>query len=115
MHFSKKIAVLASFVASGLLHEYVIWFFFRGTTSVPSHGKNMLFFGWNAVLIIMESLTGRSKILMWMGGRFPRLLVSILVVLTALPLGHLFLSDWIEIGYFRHYELGCFKIISVEN
>ena len=115
MHFSRGVAVLATFAVSGLLHEYVILYFYRGTIFTPSHGKNILFFGWNAVLIIMESMFGRLNIFMWIGKKVPGPLISILVVSTALPLGHLFLSDWIEIGYFRHYGIGSLMIIPLEN
>lgn len=118
MYFSKGVAVSATFVASGLLHEYVVWIFYRDATFTPSYGKNMIFFGWNGVLILLESIIGRFttfKYFEWMGERLPGPLISVLVVLTALPLGHLFLSDWIAIGYFHNIHQGIIMIVPLDN
>jgi len=118
MHFPKAVAVSATFVASGLLHEYVIWILYRDATFTPSYGKNMIFFGWNGVLILLESIIGRFtifKYFKWMGKRLPGPLISVLVVLTALPLAHLFLSDWIAIGFFHDFHQGIIMIVPLDN
>jgi len=114
-YFSRPIAVLATFVASGLMHECITVYLYRDTALTPSYGNNMIFFGWNAVLILLESIVGGLSIFKWIGKTFPGPLVSILVVLTALPLGHLFLSDWIEIGYFHHIQISCFMVVPLES
>jgi hypothetical protein len=36
----------------------------------------------------------------WIRKTLPTVVVSTLVVLTALPIGHLFLGEWIKYGYF---------------
>jgi len=113
--FSTPIAVFGTFIASGLLHEYVIFGFYRGTKLAPSYGKNMVFFAWNGVLIILESIVGKSNIFKWIAENFPRPLISILVVLTALPLGHLFLDDWVESGYYHHMQVSLFMIVPLED
>jgi len=114
-YFSKKIAVAATFFVSGLLHEYVVLIFYRDATLTPSYGKNMIFFGWNGVLILLESIVGRLAIFQWMGKRLPGPLISVLVVLTALPFAHWFLQDWIAIGYFQHFQLGIPMIVALRH
>lgn len=112
------VAVAATFIASGLIHEYVwsVMFYVhdhekdedRGCSScfiyVP--GKAAAFFVWNGIVIILEHLVGGSFFFQWARVTFPSPIKTTLVILTALPLGHLFTGDWIESDYFRHYAMG---------
>jgi hypothetical protein len=101
---SRNFSVLMAFLASGLLHEYT-WavLFFQNSHEpakyIPTHGKNFLFFGWNGCLLLFENLVGTTRWNRWTNSK-PRLLISILVVLTALPIGHLFTGDVIRGGLF---------------
>jgi hypothetical protein len=101
---SRNAATMAAFVASGLAHEYV-WavMFLRSSHEidkyVPPFGKSLLFFGWNGVLLVIEHWIGRER---WneLIKPYPRFLVSMVVVLAALPVGHLFTGDFRQGGYF---------------
>jgi Membrane bound O-acyl transferase family len=101
---SRNFSTFITFLASGLLHEYV-WavLFLKNSREpnryIPPHGKNILFFGWNGCLLLIEHLVGRARWNQLVGSK-PRLLVGLLVVMTALPIGHLFTGDMIRGGFF---------------
>ena len=122
------IAAVSAFVFSGLLHEYV-WsvLFYKTTTQTieeqqlgveccPSCycdswiGKQLLFFGWNGVLISLEYMFGNqiSKLVQ----PVPQLLKSHLVVLLSLPVGHLFTADLTMSGFFEHMQQ-CLPFIKI--
>lgn len=112
---SKALATLSTFVASGLLHEYVSALLFYVNVNeieeechVPPFGKHLLFFGWNGCLLLLEYLFG--DLFTWIPKTLPAPLVSVLVVLTALPVGHWFTGDLISGGYFTSLQLA-FPII----
>jgi hypothetical protein len=106
---SKMWAVLATFVVSGIIHEYVNYVMFTGQgnggdliqrSSYRFTWKQMLFFGWNGILILLEYSIGHWAIFRWMSKRLPQIVVTALVLCCALPLAHLFTGDWIKNGYF---------------
>jgi hypothetical protein len=115
---SKSLASLSAFVISGLCHELVwLMLFFptgaqlaegyqRGSSCCLScyclswTGKQLVFFGWNGILIMLEYFVGNALALHTK--QFPRLVRSHLVVLLALPVGHLFTFDITQAGYFTH-------------
>ena len=114
---STILASLAAFVVSGLCHEFVwILLYLPTTAQLQEHGQNegsccatcycdswlgkqLVFFGWNGVLIALEYLVGSCirRHTSWL----PRLLRSHLVVLLSLPVGHLFTADITKAGYFN--------------
>jgi len=96
---SRVLAVLVTFVVSGIIHEYVnlVLFFDR---EVHFEWKQILFFSWNAILVLLEYALGDFFLFRWISEHVPSYIVSTLVVTTALPLAHLFLGDWIKGGYF---------------
>ena len=91
--------MVATFGVSGIIHEYVNFVMFPGK-SYQFKWKQMLFFGWNGLLIALEYTIGHWTVFRWMSQRFPPMLVTALVISLALPLAHLFTGDWIEHGYF---------------
>jgi hypothetical protein len=115
---SKSLASLAAFVVSGLCHEYVWALLYLPTTAqLQDHefseglccsscyceswmGKQLVFFGWNGVLIALEYLVAgdMASYTNWL----PRLVRSHLIVLLSLPVGHLFTADITKAGYFSH-------------
>ena len=118
---SKWMAVAATFIVSGIIHECVNYIMCNGTgtgsyypssneneidngdtgtTSYRFRWKQMVFFGWNGVLLLLEYTIGHWKIFGWMAKNLPLVLRSILVLCCALPLAHLFTGDWIKHGYF---------------
>lgn len=105
---SKVLGVVATFLVSGILHEYVNHvMFFEAASDSNSDAtsiyrctwKQIMFFGWNAVLILLEYTIGHWTIFAWTA-KLPRMLRSLLVLCCALPMAHLFTGDWIRRGYF---------------
>jgi hypothetical protein len=111
------LASVTAFVVSGLYHELVWKILFTPTTnqlaagmmaddqnccrSCYCHGwpgKQMIFFGWNGVLIALEYLIGDQVVHIMRP--LPRWLRNHLVVMLSLPVGHLFTADLTMSGYF---------------
>lgn len=122
--FGRHLGTVATFVVSGMAHEFVQYLIFlrtpqertlRGACTTcydPAVGKHFVFFAWNGMLIVLE----HSALGIAIGGmvnklRLPRLLQSHLVVLLALPVGHLFLEDLVQGGYFRHVAVGIPRLV----
>jgi hypothetical protein len=110
---SKELAALTTFIVSGLFHEYVWFLMFRPNSHEdanavyvpnPLFGKSMLFFGWNGLLVVAEHAIGRER---WQrhASKYPKPLVTLVVIMTALPVGHLFTGDMVAGGYFAHVQL----------
>jgi hypothetical protein len=102
---SRNLATIVTFLASGVAHEYVwVVTFYQNSHEqekyIPTFGKSLLFFGWNGILLVVEHWVGRER---WHAAvkPMPRLLVSLLVVMFALPVGHLFTGDFRHGGYFE--------------
>jgi hypothetical protein len=103
---SRSMAAIATFLASGIIHEYVWYLLFytnihQDRVYVPLFGKQLLFFGWNGILLVMEYAVGWEKLV----SAIPKPIVTLLVVLMALPVGHLFTGDMIKGGYFSSLQL----------
>eukprot|EP00984_Skeletonema_dohrnii_P001411 scaffold450_cov116-Skeletonema_dohrnii-CCMP3373.AAC.1 len=75
---SKLMGVLAAFVVSGIIHEYVNLVIFSRT----------------------EHVFGSIEIVQNILSKLPKPLITALVLCTALPVAHLFTGDWIAHGYF---------------
>eukprot|EP00593_Proboscia_inermis_P014635 CAMPEP_0171326040 /NCGR_PEP_ID=MMETSP0816-20121228/117192_1 /TAXON_ID=420281 /ORGANISM="Proboscia inermis, Strain CCAP1064/1" /LENGTH=75 /DNA_ID=CAMNT_0011825381 /DNA_START=450 /DNA_END=677 /DNA_ORIENTATION=+ len=60
----------------------------------------MIFFGWNGILVGLEYLIGHWTIFQWMSQTLPPIVLTALVLCSALPLAHLFTGYWIKHGYF---------------
>jgi hypothetical protein len=96
---SRVLAVIATFLVSGIIHEYVnlVLFFDRG---IQFEWKQILFFSWNGFLILLEYAVGGTYLFQWISKNLPSVLVTTMVVSTALPLAHFFTGAWIKGGYF---------------
>lgn len=90
---SKVVAGLSTFIMSGLLHEHVWMVLFFDKDSYW-FGKQLLFFGWNGILLSLEYLLGETIGRIMSKQRIPRIIRNHLVVLLALPLAHLFTMDF---------------------
>eukprot|EP00814_Leptocylindrus_danicus_P021101 CAMPEP_0116007558 /NCGR_PEP_ID=MMETSP0321-20121206/2366_1 /TAXON_ID=163516 /ORGANISM="Leptocylindrus danicus var. danicus, Strain B650" /LENGTH=129 /DNA_ID=CAMNT_0003476267 /DNA_START=511 /DNA_END=900 /DNA_ORIENTATION=+ len=112
------VAIATTFIVSGLVHEYVwsVMFYVHnhekdedgGCSSCFTYatGKVSLFFIWNGIVIVLEQIFGGSFIFQWLRVVLPSTMKTALVILTALPLAHLFTGDWTESNYFKHYAIG---------
>jgi hypothetical protein len=96
---SKLLGVFATFAASGIIHEYVNFVLFDSKT-YDFAWKQMIFFGWNGVLLALEYCIGHWAIFKWMTRNLPQIVITALILCCALPLAHLFTGDWIRHGYF---------------
>eukprot|EP00536_Pseudo-nitzschia_multiseries_P016613 jgi/Psemu1/221861/e_gw1.1164.26.1 len=105
---SKVMAVCATFVVSGIIHEYVNFVMFgERITAIDGvvipyrfEWKQMLFFGWNGILISLEYCIGHWALFNWTSQNLPQIVVTALVIGSCLPLVHLFTGDYIQHGYF---------------
>jgi hypothetical protein len=95
---------MATFVASGLLHEWLVVVIFSAR---PVHlgvieksaaeafevvvGGSMVFFVWQAILILVESLVGKWEIFKTMGRILPAPVRTALIVCTGIPVRVLYL------------------------
>lgn len=124
--FPKAIAIFATFIASGLLHEYVLAILtithddendenglchscFR-----PKYGNHIAFFLWNGVVIILEHLLCNLHIFQWMKKVLPKSIITMLVIMTALPVAHLFTDEYVQSGFYSHYKIGFPMLIILE-
>lgn len=96
-HFSKAAGVMATFVASGLLHEWLVLVICStrkrsaGDVEVV-YGGSMVFFIWQAMLILVESRVGNWEIFKTMGRILPAPLRTALIVCAGIPVRVLYLA-----------------------
>jgi hypothetical protein len=101
-NFSKEIAALATFLASGFLHEYVITALaFKGilledhTAYVPRYGYHLAFFLWNGMAIILENMFYKHPVVLWFKENLPAPVITFLVIMIVLPIGHWFTGKYL--------------------
>ena len=97
--------VVAAFAYSGLAHEYINLGMFANEPEVTFQWKQMIFFGWNGMLIALESLVSRLAVFQWIGKKIPPQAITFFVIASALPVAHLFTGDFIKGDFFAHARL----------
>jgi hypothetical protein len=98
---SPACAVIASFVASGLFHEWLLpVVFYDYDKRLRKPGYTLLFFAWNAGLVCLEIVLRDSKWLAQVSQRLPKPLRTLLMLLLALPVGHLFCDTYVRSDFF---------------
>ena len=129
---NKHIAYFGAFMMSGIIHELVWKILFYQTTNEiiefgqdcngvagtnntcyvvsPSYGKQIIFFSWNGILLVLENTKYGQQILCWGQKHLPRLVLGHLIVLLSLPVGHLFTGDVTISGSYHHAHYGFFLI-----
>jgi hypothetical protein len=118
--FARHWALLCTFVASDLVHEYVLWVMtLRGGVPnnptkapfVPSYGLQLMFFLWNGMLILIEQyMVAESRAIRWLRTHAPPLLKTLLLLSTVVPVAHLFTDQYIASCFYSDFALG-FPII----
>ena len=107
--YSRNMAAFGTFVVSGMIHEYVLWLMtFRhgpfsnpkGQPYVPSWGNQFLFFLWNGIVLLLERYWTNHPVLLWMQDHLPKAARTALVLLTVLPIAHLFTDEYIGSCFF---------------
>ena len=112
---------MAAFLASGLFHEWLLSITLSpdydhgGRTFSPGHGRNTLFFVWNAILISIEYVVGGAAVFKSLKQRLPQTMISLLVTSTALPVAHWFTNDYVRTGFFHDGQLGWPIIIRLHH
>mmetsp|Transcript_26717 Transcript_26717/g.37657 ORF Transcript_26717/g.37657 Transcript_26717/m.37657 type:complete len:407 (-) Transcript_26717:1300-2520(-) len=117
-YFSSDVALVCTFIASGLLHD-IVWCmtFYEATgkdqTFSPIFLKQVAFFLWSALMMLLERPAGKLPIFQWISKNLPRPIVSTMVVLLAIPIAHWFGGDWAIGKLFHHHSLGVFLIVKL--
>eukprot|EP00565_Helicotheca_tamesis_P005129 CAMPEP_0185726240 /NCGR_PEP_ID=MMETSP1171-20130828/2283_1 /TAXON_ID=374046 /ORGANISM="Helicotheca tamensis, Strain CCMP826" /LENGTH=274 /DNA_ID=CAMNT_0028394555 /DNA_START=230 /DNA_END=1054 /DNA_ORIENTATION=+ len=126
---SSFVASLGAFFASGLFHEYIVHLVFIYkreprpiyTSSCPTEileykaqiGYNMAFFAWNGVLIVIEKLMRKHQIMKSIGSALPQSFITVLIIMTALPVGHWLSNPYIRGGHFYDVQQGFPMVIKI--
>ena len=118
--FSTNVAAGATFVVSGVLHEYVLLIYTcRGGqhSYQPRFGRQFLFFVWNGTVMMLErywkkwtqgssffdsNKSGSSSMWRWVS----RPLQTALVLMTVLPIGHWFTDEYIRASFYNDVSWG---------
>lgn len=113
-------AVVLTFVVSGLIHDYVWSLMFHQHEHMrdangqcldcfaPILLKLTAFFAWNGLVMLLERPFG--PFFQTYTQRLPTVMVSTLVVLTALPVSHWYSGDLAVGGYFHDLSIGVWQI-----
>ncbi len=122
--YSAMIAVFATFLASGLFHEWLAYGLFR-TTCMGFHrrdscynylpGGSMIFFIWQAVLIVGEFVLGKTAIVTYLATKLPLLARTVLIIAMGIPVAHFFTEPYVRSDYFRHGQMGLPMILQIER
>jgi len=104
----RPVAAMATFIASGLLHEYLLLVMYHNQISVGINvaGYHLAFFMWNGIIIGIDHLLRDNQVLVSFSGKLPGPVRSFLVILTVLPLAHLFTEVYVDNGFFRSFGRG---------
>ena len=136
-YFPSAVAVLITFLASGILHEYILSIMrLKGGRSdrcnsgggdtpdgvVCHHDdpalytRNQLsFFLWNGGVLILERLAVRRspRSVRRAMERLPSPIRTALTLMMVLPISHWFTNVYVEIGFYSDYKLGFPLVVSL--
>ena len=119
LYFSTTTAVMCTFLASGLFHEWILTILFyihkkdrdeNGYCSScfypHTYGKNLMFFLWNGVLIgVQFVLVKKFSIFSRLEKKLSPLIITFLVLMCGLPVGHWFLGDIVKARHLHQSQL----------
>ncbi|KAG7345046.1 membrane bound O-acyl transferase family protein [Nitzschia inconspicua] len=127
--YSTSVAVVVTFLASGVFHEWLLWAIFTNTSGQldpmtgicvsscyqPTYGTSILFFVWQAFLIAIELMVGRTAFFRHLGERLPRTIKTSLIVAAGLPIAHFFMEPYFRCGFFfLHAQPGLPMILKIK-
>jgi len=121
--FHRSLAAFCTFATSGLLHEYVLFVStLRGAGAAPgeavyqnnptrepftpSYGNHLIFFAWNGLVLLGEHLLSDTAVVLYMRNNLPRPARTALVLLTVLPISHLFTDEYIASCFYSDIAMG---------
>jgi hypothetical protein len=113
--FPRVVAALITFLASGLFHEYILLIMTwrggmpnnpLGIAYTPKFGNQTTFFAWNGLLLVVESLLQHTRPIVWIRANFPKPILTALVLVSVLPVGHFFIDEYVASGFFSDQAWG---------
>jgi hypothetical protein len=113
-YHSKTMAVIVTFLASGIFHEWLLWAIFTPTKGQrdpetgecssscfqPTYGRAIVFFLWQALLIAIEMTLGRTQVFCVLGNSLPSLLRTFLIICLGIPVAHFFTEPYFRCEFF---------------
>lgn len=114
---SAALAAVATFIASGVLHEYILSIITLDSVDQSSvrYGMHLAFFAYNALIFTVEHLFSEAYIFQWSGRTLHPTIVSLLVVLSVLPVAHWFTDEYISAGFYTDYTVGFPILVRIEQ
>jgi hypothetical protein len=120
------VAAIATFVASGFLHEYILAIISmdgkgEGTSSGVGddkpvrYGMHLAFFAYNAIIFTLEHLLGEAYIFKVAGRTLHPTIISLCVVCSVLPIAHWFTDEYKSTGFYSDYKVGFPIIVSMNR
>ena len=114
LRVSRTVAMLATFVVSGILHEHVctvigmkyLLFPKLATPYDPNYGRHFTFFLWNAFVVLLEYVLSPLPLFQWMKANLMKPAISLLVLLTVIPISHWFTDEYVRSGFYSDYTMG---------
>jgi hypothetical protein len=123
--YSPTTAVIATFLASGLFHEWLAHGLFSTsclddlseTSSCyrPTYGGSLIFFSWQSVLIAGEFIIGNTALVTSLSKHLPLPARSALIIALGIPLAHFFTEPYVRSNFFRHGQIGLPMILRVDE
>jgi hypothetical protein len=107
--WNKVLAVIATFFASGLLHEYVLLCCTlkggQGFPVQPKYFRQTGFFLWNGMMLILEQYLTSAKGARQIASKLPGAFRTALVVMTSLPISHWFIDEFTAAGVLNDFSV----------
>jgi hypothetical protein len=123
--YSPTTAVVATFLASGLFHEWLAHGLFSTACRDPNaavsscyhpmHGGAMIFFSWQAVLIAAEFVIGNTALATSLSKHLPLPARTALIIAAGIPFAHMFTEPYVRSDFFRHGQIGLPMILQVDG
>jgi len=115
--FPAGMAAFVTFAASGILHEYILTamsetaMLKNNKPFTPNYGNHLAFFAWNGVVLVLEGLFYKHPLVQQMKRRLPSAVITAMVIMTVLPIGHWFTDEYAEIGFYQDFAVGMPELI----
>ena len=119
----RALAMLATFVVSGILHEHALTLYQMkyllypeiASPYVPHYGRQLAFFLWNGFVVLLEHALSPLPLFQRMKAKLPKPIITALVLLTVVPISHWFTDEYIRSGFYSDCSMGFPLIIYLKN
>lgn len=122
---SPTTAGIATFLASGIFHEWLVHGLFsttcRGPDSRsspscydPMYGGAMIFFLWQSILLAGEFMLGKTALVASLARTLPLPVRTALIIALGIPFAHFFTEPYVRSNFFRHGQMGLPMILQVD-